>query len=56
VLGHIIAGVEGTYDRHSYADEKHDALNKLAVMIEQILNPPPSKVERLDQHRARALS
>jgi integrase len=22
VLGHVIAGVEGTYDRHSYADEK----------------------------------
>ena len=26
VLGHVIAGVEGTYDRHSYADEKRDAL------------------------------
>ena len=30
VLGHVIAGVEGTYDRHSYADEKRDALEKLA--------------------------
>ena len=29
VLGHVIAGVEGTYDRHSYADEKQDALEKL---------------------------
>ena len=37
VLGHVIAGVEGTYDRHSYADEKHDALEKLAMMIERIL-------------------
>jgi len=42
VLGHVIAGVEGTYDRHSYADEKRDALERLAAMIERILNPPPS--------------
>jgi integrase len=54
VLGHVIAGVEGTYDRHSYADEKRDALEKLAAMIERILNPPPSNVETLDEHRARA--
>jgi integrase len=40
VLGHVIAGVEGTYDRHSYADEKRDALEKLAAMINRILNPP----------------
>jgi len=38
VLGHAIAGVEGTYDRHSYVDEKRDALERLAVMIECILN------------------
>ena len=41
VLGHVIGGVEGTYDRHSYADEKRDALEKLAQMIERILNPLP---------------
>ena len=40
VLGHVIAGVEGTYDRHSYADEKRDALEKLAAIIDRILNPP----------------
>jgi integrase len=39
VLGHVIAGVEGTYDRHSYADEKRDALEKLAAMIEHIVDP-----------------
>jgi integrase len=38
VLGHVIAGVEGTYDRHSYADEKRDALEKLAAQIESILH------------------
>ena len=36
VLGHVIAGVEGTYDRHSYADEKRDALERLAAMIERV--------------------
>jgi len=44
VLGHVIAGVEGTYDRHSYADEKREALEQLAAMIERILNPVPSSV------------
>src|SRR5262245_11508301 len=54
VLGHVIAGVESTYDRHSYADEKRDALEKLASMIERILNPLPSNVETLDDRRARS--
>ena len=54
VLGHAITGVESTYDRHSYADEKRDALEKLATMIERILNPVPSNVETLGQHRTRA--
>jgi integrase len=39
VLGHALRGVEGTYDRHSYADEKRDALEKLAALIERILHP-----------------
>ena len=54
VLGHVIAGVEGTYDRHSYADEKRDALEKLAAMIERILNPQPSNVVTLDERRTEA--
>ena len=54
VLGHVIAGVEGTYDRHSYADEKREALEKLATMIERILNPQPSNVLTLDERRTEA--
>ena len=54
VLGHVIAGVEGTYDRHSYADEKREALEKLATMIERILSPLPSNVQPLSERRARA--
>jgi integrase len=54
VLGHVIAGVEGTYDRHSYADEKRDALEKLAQMIERILEPLSSSVVTIAERRARA--
>jgi integrase len=56
VLGHAIAGVEGTYDRHSYKDEKRDALEKLAAIIERILESLPSKVATFDAGRAKARS
>jgi integrase len=56
VLGHVIAGVEGTYDRHSYADEKRDALEKLAATIERILNPPLPNGATLINHHASASS
>lgn len=39
VMGHVIAGVEGVYDRHSYRDEKADALARLARLIDSIVNP-----------------
>ena len=39
VLGHAIPGVEGVYDRHQYADQKTDALNRLAALIEKINQP-----------------
>lgn len=41
VLGHAIAGVEGIYDRHRYEHEKADALQKLADLITNIINPTP---------------
>jgi len=40
VMGHAITGVEGVYDRHSYRDEKADALQRLANLIEGIVHPP----------------
>jgi integrase len=39
VLGHVREGVEGIYDRHSYRDEKADALRRLATLIDGIVNP-----------------
>jgi len=47
VLGHAIAGVAGVYDRHTYADERADALAKLAGLIESILNPPAGNVVKM---------
>jgi hypothetical protein len=53
VLGHVIAGVEGTYDRHSYAEEKRDALERLARIIGRILDPPAANdVVAIDARRA----
>ena len=40
VMGHAITGVEGVYVRHSYRDEKADALRRLANLIEGIVHPP----------------
>ena len=39
VLGHVIAGVRGVYDRHGYEAEKRDALERLAALVERIVNP-----------------
>lgn len=47
VLGHVIAGVEGVYDRHRYDEEKAAALNALADMIDRIVTPRPSNVATL---------
>jgi integrase len=44
VLGHVIGGAEGIYDRHSYRDEKRIVLEKLAALIEQIIGETPDKV------------
>ena len=38
-MGHAIAGVEGIYDRHTYAAEKAHALGALAALVESIVNP-----------------
>ena len=44
VLGHIIPGVEGVYDRNPYLPQKRDALERLAAEIRRILSPPPDNV------------
>ena len=44
VMGHAIEGVEGVYDRHSYREEKAEALKRLAALIETINNPSEANV------------
>ncbi len=44
VLNHKIGGVEGTYDRHSYEDEKRDALDRLARLLCHIIDGAPATV------------
>jgi integrase len=41
VLGHVIGGVEGTYNRHPYTEEKADALRRLAALITEIVDGAP---------------
>jgi integrase len=47
VLGHIIGGVRGVYDRHAFYDEKKHALEALAGQIERIANPPADNIVAL---------
>lgn len=54
VIGHVIGGVKGVYDRHAYMDEKRDALERWAAKVETILNPPPSNVVPLHSDRVAA--
>ncbi|MFT3671585.1 tyrosine-type recombinase/integrase [Aestuariivirga sp.] len=47
VLGHVIPGVEGVYDRHRYDAEKAEALERLAATIDEIRKPAIGKIVRL---------
>ena len=38
VLGHVIGGVRETYDRYEYLDEKRDALEQLARLVDFIVH------------------
>ena len=48
VLGHVIGGVEGVYNRHQYVDEMGVALERLAALVERVVNPPPDNVVPLE--------
>jgi integrase len=52
-LGHVIAGVRGTYDRHEYHAEKKTAYEALAGQIDRIVNPREN-VASLPVRKARA--
>jgi integrase len=41
-LGHVIGGMRGVYDQYEFYDEKKQAFEALAALIERIVNPPPA--------------
>jgi integrase len=43
-LGHVVAGVEGVYNRYEYLEEKRAAFEALASLVHQILNPKDNVV------------
>jgi hypothetical protein len=43
-LGHVLGGVEGTYNRHAYVVEMRRAYEMLSALIERIVNPPADNV------------
>jgi integrase len=44
VLGHVIGGVRGVYDRYAFHQEKRHALEALAAQIERIVDPTDNVV------------
>lgn len=44
VVGHVIPGVAGVYDRHGYIAEKRHALDALAAEIDRIVNQPAAAI------------
>lgn len=44
VLGHVIGGVRGIYDRYEYLDEKREALDLWAARLGEIVSPPPDNI------------
>jgi integrase len=53
VMGHVVAGVEGTYNRHRYTDEKSVALGKLAMLVAGIINPRDNVLPMAKQKKHR---
>ena len=44
VLGHVLPGIVGVYNRHRYEAEMADALQKLADHIALLVDPPDNVV------------
>jgi integrase len=52
-LNHKVKGVEGIYDRHAYFEERRDALNKLAQVIDECEAAKPANVVQVPRKVAR---
>jgi integrase len=54
VLAHVIPGVEGIYDRYGYLPEKRDALERLAALVNRIVNPAANVIALPERQAATA--
>jgi integrase len=54
VLGHVILGVQRTYNRYEYLAEKRDAIERLGALVDRILHPPADNVTTLNDRRRSA--
>jgi integrase len=50
-LGHKQPGIQATYNKHPYQEEKRQAFEALAAEIQRILYPQPAKVVRMKRRR-----
>jgi integrase len=48
-LAHTIGGVRGVYDRHAYLEEKRAAFERLASLVQSIVDPPAGMSLRADK-------
>jgi len=55
-LGHVLPGVQGVYNRHRYIDEMAVAYEKLATLIEGIVNPQKNILPMTRQENSSANS
>jgi hypothetical protein len=53
VLGHAIGGVRAVYDRHDFLVEKADALEKLAALVDRIINSAENREATCHQEGAK---
>jgi integrase len=44
VIGHGRRGIQRVYDQHTYLEETREALDKWAVLLRGIVEPPPSNI------------
>ena len=44
-LGHIVQGIRGVYDRYAFHKEKLAAFEKLAALLDNIVNPRDNVTE-----------
>lgn len=54
VLGHVIPGIDGVYNRHEFAEEKREALARWAAYITNIGNPAGNVVAFPEKKSGRA--